>query len=209
MPSREFIKNAGHHMPYEAIVIGVSAGGLQALKTMLPALPSSFPVPVIIVQHISDHSDGFMVEYMNHASKITVKEAEDKEPICSGIIYLAPPGYHLLIEPERIFGLSVDARVNYSCPSIDVLFQSAAEVFGESLIGIVLTGANADGANGLKVIKEHGGLAIVQNPETAESATMPKAALNAVKADYAIDLEQIVPLLVKLTIQEGESYGRK
>ena len=194
-------------MPYEAVVIGVSAGGLLALKTLLPALPPSFPVPVIIVQHISERSDGYMVKYLNQESSITVKEAEDKEPIYSGIAYLAPPGYHLLIELERIFGLSVDARVNYSCPSIDVLFESAANVFGESLIGIVLTGANADGAHGLKVIKEHGGLAIVQNPKTAQSPAMPKAALAAADADYVINLEQIAPLLVELTVQEGENYG--
>ncbi len=200
-------------MPYKAIVIGVSAGGLQALKTVLPALPESFPLPIAIVQHIGERSDGFMAEYLDQASQLTVKEAEDKEPLSSGTAYLAPPGYHLLIEPDRTFGLSVDARVNYSCPSIDVLFESAAEVFAESLIGIVLTGANADGAQGLKIIKERGGLAIVQNPENAESAAMPKAAISATQVDYVVNLEQIAPLLCqsceprqRLHRIKGESY---
>lgn len=196
-------------MPYEAVVIGCSAGGLQALKILLPELPAKLLLPVIIVQHISENSDGFIIEYLNQSSKITVKEAEDKEPIYSNTAYLAPPGYHLLIEAERIFSLSVDERVNYSCPSIDVLFESAAKVYGESLIGIVLTGANADGAHGLKTIKEHGGLAIVQNPVTAENPAMPKAALAAVDADYVVDIEQIATLLVKLALAEGESNDRK
>ncbi|MDE3016423.1 MAG: chemotaxis protein CheB [Pseudomonadota bacterium] len=190
-------------MPYEAIVIGVSAGGLQALKILLPVLPASFPLPIAVVQHIGERSDGFLATYLNQISKIMVKEAEDKEPLCSGIAYLAPPGYHLLIEPGRIFGLSVDARINYSCPSIDVLFESAAHAFGESLIGIVLTGANADGAQGLKIIRAYGRRAIVQNPKTAEAAAMPQAALAATKADYVVDLEQIAPLLLRLA--EGQS----
>lgn len=194
-------------MPYEAIVIGASAGGLDALKAILPALPASFPLSIAIVQHIGERSDNFMAEYLNQTSKIVVREAEDKEPLCPGTAYLAPPGYHLLIEPDRSFSLSVDARVNYACPSIDVLFESAAEVFRQALVGIVLTGANADGAHGLKVIKERGGLAIVQNPETAESPAMPRAALAAAKADYVADLGHIAPLLLKLATQEGEAYG--
>ncbi len=194
-------------MEYEAIVIGVSAGGLQALKILLPMLPLTFALPIAIVQHIGERSDGFLAEYLNGVSSISVREAEDKEPLQPGIAYLAPPGYHLLIDPDRSFSLSVDGRVNYSCPSIDVLFESAADVFHESLIGIVLTGANSDGALGLKAIKERGGLAIVQNPETAESPAMPKAALAAVAADYVLDLEEIAPLLVKLAGQKGEFYG--
>jgi len=194
-------------MAYEAVVIGASAGGLQALKTLLPALPAAFAPPIIIVQHIGGRSDNFMVEYLNQISQITVKEAEDKEPLCSGTAYVAPPGYHLLVEPDRSLSLSVDARVNYSCPSIDVLFESAADAFGTVLIGIVLTGANADGAHGLKTIKQHGGLAIVQNPQQAESAAMPKAALAACRADYVVNLEGLAPLLLQLTAQEGGAYG--
>lgn len=185
-------------MPYEAIVIGASAGGMQALKVILSALPAVFALPLAIVQHINERSDGFMAEYLNQASLLTVKEAEDKEPLQPGVAYLAPPGYHLLIEPDRSFSLSVDARVNYSCPAVDVLFESAAEAFGESLIGVVLTGANSDGAQGLKAIQARGGVAIVQNPETAEAALMPQAALAAVETDYIVELAQIARLLVKL-----------
>lgn len=194
-------------MGYGAVVIGVSAGGLQALKVLLPALPSSFPLPVAIVQHIGERSDSFLIEFFNQACTLTVKEAEDKEPLSPSIIYFASPGYHLLVEHDHSFSLSVDERVNYSCPSIDVLFESAADVFGESLIGVILTGANADGANGLRKIKENGGVAIVQNPDNAESSAMPKAALAATKADYMVDLEQIAPLLLQLTREGSEAYG--
>lgn len=144
-----------------------------------------------------------MAELLNQVSRIAVKEAEDKESLSSGTAYLAPPGYHLLIEPDRSFSLSVDERVNHARPSIDVLFESAAEVFGGTLIGIILTGANADGARGLKTIKEYGGLAIVQNPEEAENPTMPKAALTATEVDYIVSLEQLTTILFQLTAQEA------
>jgi two-component system chemotaxis response regulator CheB len=195
-------------MPYEAVVLGVSAGGLQALKTLLPALPASFPLPIAIVQHIGERSDNFFSEYLDRSSSIIVKEAEDKEPLMARTAYLAPPGYHLLIEADRSFSLSVDPRVNHSCPSIDVLFESAAKAFGESLIGIILTGANADGAQGLKTISEHGGLTIVQNPRTAEASTMPLAAINATRVDHIVDLEHIALLLMHICASsEGRKYG--
>jgi two-component system, chemotaxis family, protein-glutamate methylesterase/glutaminase len=183
---------------YEAVVIGVSAGGLQALKVILPFLPESFPVPVAIVQHISEDSDSYLAEYLNRICSITVKEAEDKEFMNPGTAYLAPPGYHLLIEPGHSFSLSVDPRVNYACPSIDILFESAADIFKDKLIGIVLTGANADGSNGLKKIKAFGGLAIVQNPVTAEARYMPQAALDAASPNYVVNLDEIAPLLLQL-----------
>ncbi len=182
----------------EAVVIGVSTGGMHALKTIIPALPASFPVPVVAVQHIGERSDMFLAKYLASLSRIKVKEAEDKESLQPGYVYLAPPGYHLLIEPDRIFSLSVDPRVNYSCPSIDVLFESAADAFGEKLAGVILTGANSDGAQGLRKIKTSGGIAIVQDPESAEASYMPESALNATPADYVVILEQIAPLLSKL-----------
>ena len=188
-------------MRHEAIVIGASVGGWEALKTLLSALPASFPSPIAIVQHIGERSESFMAELLNQVSRIAVKEAEDKESLSSGTAYLAPPGYHLLIEPDRSFSLSVDERVNHARPSIDVLFESAAEVFGGTLIGIILTGANADGARGLKTIKEYGGLAIVQNPEEAENPTMPKAALTATEVDYIVSLQQLTTILFQLTAQ--------
>jgi two-component system chemotaxis response regulator CheB len=191
-------------MPYEAVVIGVSAGGFDALKILLPALSEEFPLPIAIVQHVGERSDGFMIDYLHQMCRIAVKEAEDKEPLAAGAAYFAPPGYHLLIDPERIFSLSVDARVNFSCPSIDVLFESAANAFGPSLIGIVLTGANSDGAEGLKAIQSRGGLAMVQNPQTAEVKAMPKAALAAVNADYVVDLEDMAMLITHLCSAEKE-----
>jgi two-component system chemotaxis response regulator CheB len=194
-------------MRYEAVVIGVSAGGIEALKVILAPLPASFPLPITIVQHRDERPDGFLAEYLNRLSGVSVSEAEDKEPLRAGHAYLAPAGYHLLIESDRTFSLSVDPRVNYSCPSIDVLFESAADAFAESLIGIVLTGANADGARGLKAIKARGGLAIVQNPQTAQAAAMPRAALEATAVDYLVDLPQIAPLLLQIGTMREEAYG--
>jgi len=195
-------------MRYEAVVIGVSAGGIEALKIILPALPVSFPLPIAIVQHRDERSDGFLVEYLNRICRIEVSEAEDKEPLCIGHAYLAPAGYHLLFESDRSFSLSVDGRVNYSCPSIDVLFESAAEVFGKTLIGVVLTGANADGAHGLKKIKARGGLAIVQDPTTSQAAAMPRAALEATSVDYIANLDQIALLLIEKCTRQEEAYGK-
>jgi len=186
---------------YQAIVIGLSAGGMQALKLFIPVLPAGFPLPIAIAQHVEEHSDGFLAEYLNQNSVLMVKEAEDKEPVCAGYIYIAPPGYHLLVEKDRTFSLSVDARVNYCRPSIDVLFESAVDAFGDTLIGVVLTGANADGSRGLKAVKDAGGYAIVQNPATAEALYMPAAALEATPVDSVIDIEELAPLLVRLGSQ--------
>ena len=194
-------------MRYEAVVIGVSAGGIEALKAILSLLPASFPLPIAIVQHRDLRSDGFLAEYLNRLSGLIVSEAEDKEPLCPGHAYLAPAGYHLLIESDRTFSLAVDPRVNYSCPSVDVLFESAADAFADSLIGIVLTGANTDGAKGLKAIKARRGLAIVQNPETAQAAAMPRAALEATAVDYLVDLQNIAPLLIRVGAMQEEADG--
>lgn len=185
--------------------MGVSAGGMHALKVLLSALPASFPLPIAIVQHIQEHSDGYLSEYLNRACSMSVKEADDKETLQPGTAYLAPAGYHLLIEPDKSFSLSVDEKVHYCRPSIDVLFESAADVYGKSLMGIILTGANTDGSHGLKCVKQKGGITIVQNPETAEASYMPKAAIEAVAPDYILNLEQIAPLMTKLC--KGESYG--
>jgi two-component system, chemotaxis family, protein-glutamate methylesterase/glutaminase len=185
-------------LAYEAVVIGASAGGLQTLKAILPALGPGFPLPIVIVAHVDERSDGFLVEYLNRLSAILVKEAEDKEPLRGGTAYMAPPGYHLLIEADRTLSLSVDGRENFSRPSIDVLFESAAAVFRNSLIGVVLSGANADGAQGLKAIKERGGLAVVQNPHTAEASAMPKAALEATPVDHILEPDTIGALLTRI-----------
>ena len=184
---------------YKAIVIGTSFGGLEALKLILPQLEAGFPVPVIVVLHIGDHSIEPFVRHLNSICPLTLKEAEMNEAILPGFVYFAPPNYHLLIEDDFTFSLSTDKKLNFSRPSIDVLFESAAWVYQKDLIGLVLTGANSDGANGLKTIKKFGGATIVQNPCSAISPAMPRFALNIAKPDFRINLEQVAEKLIELT----------
>ncbi|HYG49512.1 MAG TPA: chemotaxis protein CheB [Flavobacteriales bacterium] len=183
---------------YEAIVMGVSAGGMNAMRNIFCALPAGFALPFVVVQHIGARSDGKWIEILDSQSEIHIKEADEKEKIKPGTAYIAPPNYHLLIEKDRTLSLTVDERVNFSRPSIDVLFESAAIAYSASLIGITLTGSNNDGANGLLKVKENGGLVIVQDPQTAESPAMPEAALAAVKPDYVLSLGEIVALLIRI-----------
>lgn len=184
---------------YEAVVIGSSAGGLNALKTLFRGLDRNFKLPVIMVQHISPDSENYMVHILNDLKKIPVKEADEKERPVPGTAYMAPPNYHLLIEPDRTFTLTVDERVNYARPSIDVLFETAAEAYKDTLIGIILTGANNDGSRGLKKIRDFGGLTIVQDPETAEVDSMPRAAVQTAHPHHTIALEEIAALLNSLS----------
>lgn len=167
------------------------------MKQLLPALPADFRLPVIIVQHVGAHAENYWVRQLNSLCKLHVKEADEKERIEKGNIYIAPANYHLLVERDSTFSLSCDPKVNYARPSIDVLFESAAEAYKKQLIGIVLTGANSDGTNGLRRIKENGGLTIVQDPATAESPYMPASAI-AVGPDHVLPIEKIVNLLVNL-----------
>lgn len=183
---------------YKAIVIGASYGGLEALKVILPGFKQGFPLPVIVVLHIGDHNNDPFISYLGMLCELPVKEAELNEPIEPGIIYFAPPNYHLLIDDNYTFSLSVDEKVNFSRPSIDVTFESAAWVYKTSLIGVILTGANSDGAKGLLAIKKLGGKTIVQNPCSAMSPTMPRFALKLVKPDFRTSLEGIVLKLNEL-----------
>lgn len=185
-------------VPYEAVVIGVSAGGMDALRTVLPHLPEKFPVPVVVVQHQGPGTDGYLAEYLDQRCAVRVKEAEEKEKLEPGQVYLAPADYHLLLEDDRTFSLTLESRVRFARPSIDVLFESAADVYGSRLIGIVLTGANDDGSRGLAAIKQRGGLAVVQDPATAEVDTMPKAAIRAAAVDFVLPLKAIGPFLANL-----------
>ncbi len=185
-------------MQYKAIVIGSSAGGLNELKRILSVLPDKFNIPIIIVQHVSPHSDNYITEYLNKLCKIKVKEADEKEKIKRGTIYFAPPNFHLLIEEDKTLSLSVESKVNFARPSIDVLFESAAFAYGSALIGIILTGANNDGALGLKKIKEYGGLTIVQDPKTSEVDIMPLSAIEATKVDHIFSLQKIGKFLGSL-----------
>lgn len=160
-------------MKYEAIVIGVSAGGLSALNRILPDLPSDFTLAVIIVQHMHTTGDNFLSSYLNDKCNLNVKEVDDKESILKNTIYIAPPNYHLLVEADRTFSLSIDEPVNYARPSIDVLFETAADVYTTNLIGVILTGANTDGSHGLKRIKASGGLSVVQDPLRLKQTRCP------------------------------------
>ncbi len=182
---------------YEAVVIGASAGGSAALAQLLPRLPPTFPLAVIIVRHLHPLQAGLPFAYQTRDWALPVKEADEKEPVRPGWIYFAPPNYHLLIESDRTFALSIDERVNYVRPSIDVLFESAAEVYGAGLVGVILSGANQDGAAGLRRIKERGGLAVVQDPATAEVALMPQAALAMAQIDYVLPPAEIGALLAR------------
>ena len=151
----------------QAVVIGASAGALEALSKLLPGLAADYRLPILIVVHLPPDRTSLFVELLRAGCAIQVREAGDKEPIESGVVYFAPPDYHLLVEQDRRLSLSSEEAVLFSRPSIDVLFESAADAYGEGLIGVVLTGANSDGADGLKAVIEAGGLAIVQNPKSA------------------------------------------
>lgn len=187
---------------YDAVVIGVSAGGLHALKAILPKLPSDFPAAVIVCLHLGPQSDDFIARYLDEIAAIRVKEAEEKEPILPGVAYFAPPDYHLLVEEDRTFSLSCEARVCFARPSIDVLFETAADTYGARLIGLILTGANADGSKGLKQITESGGLAMVQDPKTAEARIMPQAAITLVEPELVFPLDAIAAELQRV-VQDG------
>jgi len=189
-------------MNYEAIVIGVSSGGMNAMKILFSSLPMNFSIPIIIVQHISPRSDNQWIKLLNDKSNLHIKEADEKEKIEPGNIYISPPNYHLMIEKDKTFSLTIDERVNYARPSIDVLFESATEAYKNNLIGVVLTGSNNDGTKGIKRIQERGGLTIIQNPETAESSYMPASAIAAIKPDYILSLEDITELLIKIDKQK-------
>jgi two-component system, chemotaxis family, protein-glutamate methylesterase/glutaminase len=183
------------HNKYKAVVIGSSAGGLNALKDLFRYLDEKFQIPVIIVQHISPDADNYLIHILNDMKKLQVKEADEKEKPERGNAYIAPPNYHLLLEPDQTFSLTIDERVNYARPSIDVLFETAAEAYRDKLIGIILTGANNDGSKGLKRINELGGLSIVQDPETAEVDSMPRAAILAHKVDKVLPIKEIASFL--------------
>ena len=190
-------------MAFNLIVVGTSWGGLRALEVLLSGLPKQFSVPIVIVQHRHKDSDNTLTLFLQRHSALPVEEAEDKAAIVPGCVYLAPADYHLLVERRDsvaypYFSLSTEAPVLYARPSIDVLFESAADAYAEEVIGLILTGASQDGARGLAKIKARGGLAVVQAPATAESPIMPEAAMAAVSVDRLLPLPDIAPCLVDL-----------
>ena len=183
---------------YEAVVIGVSAGGFKALHLLLSSLPESFSVPIIIVQHRMASPDNFMVASFDKKCRLNVKEADEKEKIMAGCVYIAPADYHLLVEKDRTFSLSIEDFVCFSRPSIDVLFDTAADAYKTHLIGIILTGANSDGSQGIRKIKASGGVTIAQDPETAEVNMMPLSAIATKSVDFILALEDISQFLEDL-----------
>lgn len=181
----------------DAIVIGASAGALAALTPLLPSLPTS--LPTVIVVHLPANRPSALAEVLASTTGTHVVEAEDKVPLRPGVTYVAPPGYHLLVERDHTLALSVDETVCFSRPSIDVLFESAAAAFGERVLGIILTGANEDGAAGLRAIGEAGGVCVVQEPSTAESSIMPSAAVAACASAIVLPLEELAGWLRSLS----------
>ncbi|PMB46286.1 chemotaxis protein CheB [Fischerella thermalis CCMEE 5205] len=191
-------------MKYQIIVIGTSLGGLEALQVILLGLPKTFPVPIAVVQHRHKDSDDTLRVLLQSYTNLVVKEAEDKEEILPGWVYLAPADYHLLIESkdktvsQPYFSLSTDVPVTYARPSIDVLFETAADAYNQKVIGVLLTGANQDGVQGLAKIKARGGMSIVEEPESAFCAIMPAAAIAFGVADQVLPLADITSFLVKI-----------
>jgi hypothetical protein len=169
-------------------------------------LGSKDSLPIIIVQHLHPHSDSYLAQILGNKCQLKVKQADEKEPIVGGVVYLAPPNYHLLIEEERTFSLTCEGHVNFARPAVEVLFETAIYAYRNKLIGIILTGANNDGSQGLKKIKQMGGYVIVQAPETAEVDAMPNAAIAATKVDKILPIRQIGPYLLQLT-RQGARYA--
>ena len=182
----------------EAIAIGASAGGVEALGVLLGALPRPYVPAIVVVIHIPPDRVSKLADLFSTRCRLPVREALDKEHIEPGTVYFAPPAYHLLVERDRQLALSQDPPVAYSRPSIDVMFESAAHAFGEALLGIVLSGANSDGAAGLAAIRAAGGLAWVQEPRDAVAPAMPEAAIAKAGADLVVPLADMAQRLAHL-----------
>jgi two-component system, chemotaxis family, protein-glutamate methylesterase/glutaminase len=193
---------------YSIVVVGTSWGGLNALRELVGKLPSDFRIPTVLVQHRHRQSDHLLSTFLQERTNLTVTEVEDKMPIEPGTLFVAPADYHLLIDRDN-FSLSTDPPVRYSRPSIDVTFYSAADAHGAATIGVILTGANSDGSRGLRRIFDRGGLAIVQDPRTAESATMPSAAIRCVPDARVLPISQIATTLCELAAETTTERGTR
>lgn len=178
-----------------AVAIGASAGGIDALFTLLDGLAPPMDAAVVVVLHLPPQHDSQLVQLFGHRTGVPVQEAQPRAPVRGGTVYVAPAGYHLLVEQDRTFSLSCDPPVLFSRPSIDVLFESCAEAYGPQLLGMILTGANEDGAAGLAAVKRQGGMAAVQDPAEAAHPTMPEAALQAAGPDFVLPLSGLRALL--------------
>jgi two-component system chemotaxis response regulator CheB len=213
MPSKSD-KQAGNDLVslsarhYKLVVIGASWGGLSAISKILKQLPANFSLPILIAQHRYRHRRGeeYLVQALGGECKLKVIEPDDKEVMQTSTVYVAPSNYHLLVEQQGILALSSDELIHFSRPALDPLFESAADAYQHQVIGIILTGANSDGAKGLYAIKKQGGLTIVQNPASAEAVNMPEAAIKMTEVDAILELEQIADLLV--TIDKNQNLAR-
>ncbi|GAB3269270.1 chemotaxis protein CheB [Larkinella harenae] len=182
----------------KAVVIGGSAGSIEVLLRLLPALPSALSFTVIIVLHRKSSTDSSLADLLSLKTAAPIKEVEDKDPVIRGAMYLAPADYHLLIEKEEVFSLDNSEKVNYSRPSLDVTFESAADVYGSSLVGILLSGANSDGTAGLNAVKKAGGIIVAQKPESAVSSFMPQQAILHTPIDLVLDVDGLVAFVRSL-----------
>jgi two-component system chemotaxis response regulator CheB len=181
------------------VVVGASAGGINAVRRLLSPLPKNFAAPIVIAQHMNSFMNMFFLDYLNSHTQLKVKEAQHMELLLPGRVYYIPPNYHALYENTRII-LNADAKVNYSRPSIDVLFESVAFEEKEKVIGLILTGANNDGSYGMKLIQENGGACLVQDPETADSPEMPRAALKCMDQTEGLSIEDISKELIRIVM---------
>jgi len=187
----------------KTIVLGGSAGALDALTVILPALPRAFAVPIILVMHLPPDRPSHLAQVLGMHCSLRVKEVEDKDPLIPGAIHVAPPNYHVLLERGGRLSLTVDELVHFSRPSIDVLFESAAVAYGPAVLGVLLTGANEDGALGLLSIREAGGETVVQSPETSQVRTMPEAALRLTADHQVLPVTEIGPFLARHGAQDS------
>lgn len=184
---------------YDAVVAGCSAGGMEALLQVLEPIPRTFPIPVLVVQHLHVNDEGRFAEHLDSRANLQVLEARDKTCLEPGHVYIAPADYHMLVEREMTVALSVDPKVNWARPSIDVLFESAARVWGRRLIGVILSGANEDGTLGMKRIRDLGGFCIAQDPETAQRPVMPLTPIERGYIDIVLEPGAISQRLLSLT----------
>jgi two-component system chemotaxis response regulator CheB len=183
---------------YKVVIIGGSAGSLEILLQIIPNLQVLKNYALVIVLHRKNGDDTTLEELFALKTEIPVKEVEDKTPLASGNIYIAPSDYHLLFEKSGVLSLDISEKINYSRPSIDVSFESAAEAFNKSVLAILLSGANADGTEGLKIVKQFGGTVVIQNPESASVPFMPHHAISNLEPDAILNVREITALLSKL-----------
>jgi two-component system chemotaxis response regulator CheB len=191
----------------DAVFIGGSAGMLDVLRTILPSFADAPAVPIVVVIHLPERAATVLPQVLPPVRNRVMKFAEDKEPVANGAVYFAPPGYHLLVEPHHCFALSADPPVLFSRPSIDVLFESAAQAYADRLLGILLTGASADGAVGMQAIHAVGGITIVQAPHSAQAAAMPNAAIARFAPTYVLAPADIATVLASLSVRSDAAAG--